>query len=98
DEPLDAGDLAPVALVRFHDELDPRRVAHELVRAETDGMLLEALDAHLLHVLLRHDPRRRGGQRSIERHEVRPGILEMEAYAVRGGRAHLAHLVAEDLG
>src|SRR2546428_4359913 len=34
--------------------------------------LLEAVVAHLFHVALRHDPRRPGGGRAVEGHEVRP--------------------------
>ena len=97
DQPLHRGHLAPVALVRLHDQLDARRVTHELVGAEADGVLLEALIAHPLDILLRHDPARAAHQRSVEGHEVGPRIVQVEAHPVGIDDRHLPDLVVEDL-
>ena len=61
-------------------------------------MLLEALVAHVLHVLLQHDPRGTGRRRRVEREEVRPRLLQDEADAVRRGDLDRLDLLLEELG
>ena len=69
----------------------------ELVGAEADRLPLEAVVADPLDVLLGHHPARAAHQRSVERHEVRPGLAQLKADAVRIDDHDLAHLVVEDL-
>ena len=94
---LDARRLAPVALEGLHHQLDARRVAHELVRAQADGMLLEAVGTDLLDVLLGHDPARAADDRPVVAHEVGPRLVQREAHA--GGRddGDLLDLVVQQL-
>ena len=98
DQPFDVGHLAPVALEGLHDQLDARRMAHELVRPEADGVLLEAVVPDVLDIFLRHDPARPGREGPIEGHEVRPRLVQLEAHPVGADDRHLPHLVVEDLG
>src|SRR6266487_5039807 len=98
DQPLDRRHLAPVALVGLHDQLDARRTAHELVRPEPDRVLLEAVEAHLLDILLRHDPARPRGKGSVIGHEVRKGLVQVEAHSIGAGDLDLLDLVLEDPG
>ena len=98
DEPLHRRHLAPVALERLHDQLDPRRVADEPVGTETDRLLLEPVVADPLDVLLRHHPARAAHQRSVERHEVGPRLVQEKAHAVGIDDHHLTHLLVQDLG
>ena len=72
-------------------------MAHEPVGPETDRLLLEAVVAHSLDVLLRHHPARAADERAIERHEVGPGLVQLEAHAVRIDDRDLPHLVVQDL-
>jgi hypothetical protein len=95
DEPLDARDLAPVALEGLEGDLDPRREADHPVGTGADGRLLEALLAHGLDVLSRHDPAGAGRRGAIERDEVRPRLLETELDAPGIDEADLLHLVFE---
>src|SRR5256712_4412269 len=97
DQSLDVGDLAPVPLERFHHQLDPGIEAHEFVRSGADRRLLEAVVTHLLDVSLGHDPAGAGGRRTVERHEVRPRLLQEEAHAARSHALDLAHALLEDL-
>ncbi len=94
---LDVGDLAPVPLERFHHQLDPGIEAHEFVRSGADRRLLEAVVTHLLDVSLGHDPAGAGGRRAVERHEVRPRLLQVEAHATRIHGLDLAHALLQDL-
>src|SRR2546425_4051493 len=89
--------LAPIALEGLHDQVDARRVTHELVRPQPDGMPLEALVAHLLDVFLGHDPAGPGHEGPVEGHEVGPGVVQMEAHPVRTDHLHLPDLLVEDL-
>src|SRR5207237_10053518 len=75
----DARGLAPVAVEGLQDQLDPGCEAHELVGTGPDGRHAEAVVADLLDVLFGHDPRRAGGAGAVERHEVGPRLLELEA-------------------
>jgi len=93
---LDRRHLAPVALAGLHDDLDAGGAAHELVRPQTDRVLLEAVVADLLDVLLGHDPARRGRERSVEGHEVGERLVEMEPDPIRIDDLDLAHLLLED--
>src|ERR1700730_15413782 len=96
-EPLHGRDFPPVALVSFHDQLDARRVAHELVRSEPDRLPLEAFVADFFDVLSRHDPARARRERAVVRHEIREGLVQMEAHARRAGDFDLAHAILQDL-
>src|SRR5207249_7808436 len=89
--------LAPVALERFQDQLDPGRMAHELVGPEPDGMLLESLVADLLDILPRHDPAGAGQDRAVVRHEVGERLAQVEAQPRRPDDLDVAHAVLEDL-
>ena len=97
DQPLDRGHLAPVTLVGLHHQLDARRVADELVGPEAHRILLEAVGAHLLHVLLGDDPARAGRVGPVEGHEVGPRLVEVEAHPVGSGDLDVAHLLLQDL-
>ena len=97
DQPLHRRHLAPVALVGLHDQLDARRVAHELVGAEADRMLLEALVSDLLDIFLRHDQPAPLRERAVEGHEVGPRLVEMEAHAMGVDDLDLLDLVVQDL-
>ena len=97
DEPLHRRHLAPVRLVGLHDQLDARRVAHELVGPQADRLLLEAVVADLLDVLLRHDPARAAHEGAVERHEVGPRLVQVKAHAIGIDDDHLPHLVVQDL-
>src|SRR3989442_2046364 len=72
-------------------------MAHESVRPETDGVLLEAVVADLLDVLLGHDPASRRRKGPVEGHEVGPRLVELKAHAMRTDGHELAHLFPEDL-
>jgi len=61
-------------------------------------MLLEAVDPDLLHVLLRRDPGGGRRERAVERHEVRPRLVQDEADAVGIDDHDLLHLVLKALG
>ena len=98
DQPLHRGDLPPVALVGLHHELDTGSVAHELVGPEPHGGILEAVVPHALDVFLGHDPAGSRHHGAVEGHEVRPGLVQDEAYARGADDDHLADLVAEKLG
>ena len=97
DEALHRRHLAPVGLVRLHHQLDAGGVAHELVRAEPDGMLLEAVVPDLLDVLLRNDPAGAGRRRPVEGHEVGEGLVQHEADTIRIDDHDLADFLLEDL-
>src|SRR5262249_60681986 len=86
------------ALVGLHDQLHAGRVTHELVGAETDGVLLEPVGPYLLEILLGHDPARPGGQGAVVRHEVWKWLVEDETDAVGIDDDHVADLILEDLG
>src|SRR6185436_12178007 len=75
---LDLRLLAPVPLERLEDKLHSRLERDELVGAGADRRLLEAFRADFLDVFLRHDPAR-AGRRGIERQEIRPRLLQLEA-------------------
>src|SRR5262249_40429152 len=98
DQPLHGGHLAPIALERLHDELEAGGVAHELVWPQTDRLLLEALEAHLLDVLLGHDPRGPGRERPVEGHEIGEWIEQVEPYTIRSDDLDFADLLLEDFG
>jgi len=72
-------------------------VAHELVGAEADRLLLEPVVADLLHVLPGHDPARARDHGPVEGEEVRPGLVQVDADPQRARHLDLAHLVLEDL-
>src|SRR6266849_8606551 len=72
--------LAPIAFISLQDQLDALLLAHELIGASADRMLLEAVIAHSLNVLLRHHPPGTRRHRAIEGHEIRPGLFEVEAH------------------
>src|SRR5437773_7442330 len=78
--------------------LDAGSVAHELVGPEADRRALEAVVAHTLHVLLRHDPARAGHDAPVVRHEIGPRLVENEPYARRARDHHVLDLVVEHLG
>ena len=83
DERLHVGDAAPVARVGLEDDFHAGLVVHELVGARADRVLPEAFVAHLGQVFLGHDDSGSGGRCPIERHEVWPRLLEMEAHEER---------------
>ena len=94
---LDGGRLPPVAVVRLEDQLDAGIERRELVRSRADRRLLEALVADLLEVLLRHDPSGARRGRGVEREEVGPRLLELEAHPVRIDDLDRGHLVLQEL-
>src|SRR5437870_876552 len=96
-EPLNARHLAPVPFVRLEHELDARGEAHEAVRPRADRRLLEAVVTHLLDVFLRHDPAAAGRGSTVERHEVRPRLLQDEPHASRVDDLDLADALLEEL-
>src|SRR5213596_1382303 len=81
DEALHARRLAPVALEGFQHELDPRRERDELVGTGPDRRLPEPVLAHSLDILPGDDPGRARCRCAVERHEVRPRLLEPETDA-----------------
>src|SRR5262249_11728153 len=97
-ELLYVGRAAPVARVRLQHHLHARHVAHELVGAGADRMLTKALLANLREVFLRDDDADARGGRAVERHEVRPGLLEPEAHRERVDDVDLTHARLEFLG
>src|SRR5438132_7214849 len=78
DQVLDARRLAPVRLEGLEHEFHTRCEGHKPIGTGADRRLLIALLAHLLHVLLGHDPAGAGGGR-VEGHEVGPRLLEADA-------------------
>src|SRR4029077_6292315 len=95
DEPLHAWDLSPVAVERFEGQLDAGLEAHEPVWPGSDRRPAEAGLAHLLEVLLRHDPGGAGRARAVERHEVGPRVLQVKPDSVGVPYLHVAHAVLE---
>ena len=73
-------------------------MAHELVGSQPDRLSPEAVVAHLLHVLLGHDPACPGRERAVEGHDVGPRLVQLEAHPVGGDDRHLPDLLLEDLG
>src|SRR3989442_8210694 len=96
-ESVHARRLAPVAFVSLAPRLHARVEAHELVGPGADRRLLEAVVAHLLDVLLRHDPARPGRRCTVERHEIRPRFLEHEPDATGIHDLNFAHAVFQEL-
>ena len=92
---FDRRHLAPVVLVRLHDHFDARLLADELVGAETDRVLLEAVGADLLEVVFRGDPAGGARQRAVERHEIRPRLMQHEPHLVRVDDHDLLHLLVQ---
>src|SRR5207249_9537608 len=82
---------------RLHDQLDAGRVAGELVRAEPDWLLLEAVVADFLDVLLRHDPARARREGTVERHEIGKWLVQVETHARRTDDFDLAHAILQHL-
>ena len=95
-QPLHGRALAPVLLEGLQHQLDPGREGDELVGARAHRRLLEALVAHLLHVLARHDPARAGGV-GVEGQEVGPGLLQADAHPPRIGGLHAGHALLQRL-
>ena len=83
DDALHRRHLPPVAVIRFDHELDAGVEGHEAIGPGADRRLLEPVVADALDVLLRHDPGGTGGRCRVERHEVRPRLLEPEPDALR---------------
>jgi len=96
-EPLHARGLPPEQLVRFEHELDAWVEGDEPVWSGADRRLLEPVVTDLLEVLLRHDPRRAGRRRRVEREKVRPRVSQHEPYALRIHDLHVADLVLQQL-
>ena len=88
--------LPPVLLVGLQGQLDPRLERDELVRPRAHRGLLEALVAHLLDVLPRHDPGGAGRRGRVEGQEVGPRLLQGEADAVGVERLDLGDLALEE--
>jgi hypothetical protein len=97
DEPLHGRDLSPVLVEGLERQLHTGVEGDELVGPGAHRRLLEAVLAHALDVLLRHDPARAGRRSGVEGEEVRPGALEDEAHAPGVDDLHLAHAVVEQL-
>ena len=89
--------LAPVVAEGLEGQLDAGGERDELVGARADRGLLVGLLAHLLDVLLGHDPARAGGGGAVEGHEVGPLLLQHEAGPVGRDHLDLLHLVLEQL-
>ena len=98
DQPLDVRRLAPVALVRLEHHLHAGVEGHELVGPGADGGLLEPVLADLLHVGFRHDPGGAGRRRRKERHEVGPGLAQLDADPQRVDDLDARNLLLEELG
>src|SRR5207249_7487971 len=98
DQPLHAGDLAPVPFECFEHELHTGSEGHEAIRPGADRCFLVAVVADLLDVLLRHDPPGPGRPRPVEGHEVGPGLLEPEPHAVEIEDLHRRDSFLEGLG
>ena len=94
---LTLGHLAPETFERLEHQLDAGGEAHELVRPGADRRLLEAVVADLLDIGFGHDPGGTGGRGAVERHEVRPRLLQVQAHAARVHDLDLAHALLEDL-
>ncbi len=92
---LHDGWLAPVRLVRLHHQLDPGLEGDELVRAGATGAFLKPSSPTCSRYFFGHDPRRAGRGRGVERHEVRPRLLEPEAHAVGIHHLDRGHLRLE---
>src|SRR5205085_6587333 len=60
-----------------------------------DGRPAEAVVADLLEVLFGHDPRRAGRAGAVERHEVGPRLLELEAEPTGIDDLHLLYALLE---
>ena len=95
DQPLHARLLAPVPVERFQHQLHARLKAHELEGAGADGRLAEAVLAHRLDVLLRHDPGRPRGAGAVEGHEVAPRLVQDEPHVTGVHHLHLLDALAE---
>jgi hypothetical protein len=91
-------DFAPVILDRLHDQLDAGRMADKLVGAEPNGMASEAVIAHLLEILFRHDPARPRRQGSIVGHEIGPRLVQMEAHPVGIDDLYLPDFLLQGVG
>ena len=92
-------DRAVVAVEGLHLDLHARLVAHELVGAGADGLLLEAVRAHLLVVLLGHHPAGAGDVGGPEEDgEVEEGLLEDEADRAVVHDLDALGLLLEDVG
>jgi hypothetical protein len=94
-EPFDVGTLAPVLLERLQHQIPAWRVAHELIRPKANRMLFEPLRPDLLQVGFRDHHASGGGSRAIERQEVWPGGVEMEADRSRIDELNAFHLGVE---
>ena len=92
DHTLDVGRVAPVPRIRLEHDFDPGLVADEPIRAGADGILAEPIVPDLGEVLLRDDEPPRGGSRSVERHEVGPRLLQVEADGQGIDDLHQAHM------
>src|SRR5919204_4494366 len=95
DDSLDARRLTPVP-IEGH-QLDARRERDKAIRAGADRRLLERFFADMLDVFLGDDPPGGRGRRAIERHEVRPGLLHMEAHSRRIDNLHLSNPLFQQL-
>ena len=94
---LHARRLAPVPVEGLEHQLHAGRDGDEAVGPGADRRLLEAVLADLLDVLARNDPRRPGGRGRVERHEVRPRLLEPEADAPGIDRLDRGHPLLQRL-
>ena len=87
--------MAPVRFIGLQDQFYARRMADELVRPHTDWMLFEAVLPNLLQVFLGHDYPCCGRGGAIEGHEVRPGLMQMEAHCAGVYRLNVFDLCLE---
>src|SRR5262249_28723278 len=80
DQPLDIGDLAPVAFEGLEYQFHTGGMADEFERSQTNGVLFEAIITDLLHVFLGDHETCSGRRAAIEGHKIRPGGVQLEAY------------------
>src|SRR5262249_6369623 len=65
---------------------------------EPDRLLLEALEAHLLDVLLGNDPGSPSRERSVEGHEIGEWLDQVESYTIGTDDRDVSDLLLEDPG
>jgi len=95
DQRLDARHAPPILGKRLQHHFDARLGTDELVGPGADRVFLEALVADLAEVFFRDDDPGGGGGRAVERHEVGPRRLQMEAHHLGIDDFDLADVIFE---
>jgi hypothetical protein len=78
-----------------HYQLEPRLVADEFVRAETDRVFFEPVVANLLHIVLGDDPAGGADQRAVVGHEIGPRLIQHKLHAVRIDNPYFLYLLVQ---